>query len=384
MTDKDEVNVTFFYQRRTVNIHCKVTEQLKEIFKKFIYKINPSYSLKEFDFYYEDDKLDDDSKNLSEIISGDNNINLSAERKLRIIKCPECICNDCIINEDNYRLIFYGCKYNHIVSKLLNEYDQSQKVNFSQIVCNKNGCNEKMSDNFQDFYKCLTCSKIMKHTYYLCNKHSSKKEHDEAHVTVRYDDKNYYCENHYQKFIEYCFKCKTDLCRNCLDDHNKTGHLVKSYESLAPNLEDIRENLNSINEKIGNLRCSIDSIKESLDGALKMYENYYKIATDITEKYENYNKDFKNYRVLRNFLNLKKTNKKIKESLEDILQKNTIEKIDKLIKIYKGDREIYNSVRKEESFTDKDGLEEYKEWEEEKAINESNKDNSLPNSEQNQ
>ena len=374
MTDIDEVSVTFFSQRKTIIIKCNVEEHLKEIFTKFVSKINPNYILNEFEFFYEGNKLDDYSASLKNIIiSGYKDINISAERKLRIIKCPNCICNDCIINVHNYQIIFYGCKYNHISYKLLNDYDDSQRANFAQIVCNKNGCHESMSSGFQDFYQCLTCTKLMNHTYYLCNKHSSEKEHDKSHVKVRYDDKNYYCETHFKKFIEYCFKCKKNLCHDCLSDHKDAGeHIVRSYESLAPNLEDVNGKLNQIKAIIGNLRCIIDSIKERLDGALKIYENYYKIAKDITEKYEFYNKELKNYRILRSFLNLKKTNKIVIKDLNEIFknkEEKLIDRIDKLINIYQRDREIYNNARTQENFCDKSGKEEYKEWEEEKAIN---------------
>ena len=57
-------------------------------------------------------------------------------------------------------------------------------------------------DSFDDFYKCLTCSRNLKKTYYFCSKH--KIEYDEthkAHTKVRYDDTNYYCEEHFDKFI---------------------------------------------------------------------------------------------------------------------------------------------------------------------------------------
>jgi hypothetical protein len=105
---------------------------------------------------------------------------------------------------------------------------------------------------------------------------------------------------------------------------------------------------------------------------LKIYENYYKIAKDITEKYEFYNKELKNYRILRSFLNLKKTNKIVIKDLNEIFtnkEEKLIDRIDKLINIYQRDREIYNNARTQENFCDKSGIEEYEEWEEEKAIN---------------
>ena len=372
MKVENEVNVTFILERRTVNIKCKVTENLKNIFKKFIYQINTNYILNDFVFYYEGRRLDDDSKVLNDIISSINNIVILVERKERIIKCPKCGLNDCIIKLDNYQIIFYGCKYNHITCILLDDYDESQKIAFHQIKCYENSCKERMNDNFQDFYKCLTCTKLIKHSCYLCEKHSSKREHDTSHVIVRFEDKYYYCEKHFNKFIEYCFKCNKNLCHECLNDHKGENHQVKNYESLSPNLNEIKENLNKIKYKINDLRCIIESIKMNLDGAFKIYENYYKIANDIIEKYEKFNEDLKNYSIFRSILNLKISNKQIIEDLEIIINQNNMkERIFKLIDIFEKDRKFYSNIKinnkgkENEQVLVKSGMDDYKEWKEE-------------------
>jgi len=361
----DDVDVSFVCQRKTYKVKCKITESLDNIFKKFVKQINENFISNEFDFYYEGLKLNNDSTALNAVIPKTNNINITAERKIRIIKCPECICNDCIIKIKDYRIIFYGCKYNHITNKLLNEYYNSLKVDYSLIICSKDNCEENMEKSFQDFYKCLTCSNLVKHTYYLCNNHSSEKEHDKTHVKIRYDNKNYYCETHFNNYKEYCFKCNKDLCSDCLNEHNK--HKINNYNSLSPDLDKIKNNLNKIKEKINDLGIIIASIKKNLDGAMKMYENYYKIANDIVEKYELYNKELKNYRILRSFLNLKISNKTIIKDLDDIINgKENKDKAYKLMDIYKTDRDIYNNINKsQQNSINKD---EFKDWEDEEAI----------------
>jgi hypothetical protein len=356
--------------RNIININCNVSEKLEVIFKRFVSSINENYIPNEFDFYYNGQKLDDYSKSLNTIIAGNNDITIFAERKLRIIKCPKCTCNDCIINLDNYRIVFYGCCKNDIRYRLLDEYDESQIVDFSKIKCKVNGCKKTMNNSLQDFYICMDCTKSNKHTFYLCSEHNSEGDHA-AHEKKRYDDKHYYCEEHFGKFIEYCFKCEKNLCHDCLNKHKEIEHIVKSYESLTPNLNDIKDNLKKIKEKISKLKTKIEDIKDNLDGALKMYENYYKIANDITEKYELYNQDLKNYRILRSFLYLKKSNKKIIEDLDEVLEgENMNNKIKFLINIYKTDREIYNNILPHEVFTPKHQMDEYNEWEEENAIKE--------------
>lgn len=125
-----EIKVTFFYARRTVEIQIQYNDNNKMslFFQNFVKKLNSNLTIDDFNFFYEGHILDKDS-----LISKNNNIynkekiNLSAERKLRIIKCPKCLSNNSIINIDNYKIIFSDCKYDHIENKLFNEYENLKK-----------------------------------------------------------------------------------------------------------------------------------------------------------------------------------------------------------------------------------------------------------------
>jgi hypothetical protein len=139
MTDKNVDKVKFSYMRKTFEVNFNSTDKLEKILKKFISLINENYNLNEFDFYYNEKKLDGYSKTLKDIIVGNNDITIFPERKLRIIKCPKCDCNDSMINIDNYQIVFYGCcKKEHISYSLLDEYDESQRVELSKIKCSEN------------------------------------------------------------------------------------------------------------------------------------------------------------------------------------------------------------------------------------------------------
>jgi len=141
---------------------------------------------------------------------------------------------------------------------------------------------------------------------------------------------------------------------------------------LAPNLAEIKRDLNIIKQKINDLVIFIDNIKNSLDGAFEMYNNYYKIANDITEKYELYIKDLKNYRILRNFLNLKISNNQIIKDLDEIFDNNDLGfQCNKLINTYQEDRGKYNKTQ--EMNLEKHGIEDYKEWKEQNVLKEENK-----------
>jgi hypothetical protein len=229
----------------------------------------------------------------------------------------------------------------------------------------------------------LSCSKLLHQDLYLCSRH--KEEHAklyETHKQVKYDDKNYYCEEHFGNFISYCFQCNKNLCNDCLKAHKDKNHIIKSYESLAPNLNDIKNDLNLIKQKISDLELFINSIKQSLDGAYQVYYNYYKIAKDITEKYELFNMDLKNYKNLRNFLNLKISNRKIIKDLNEINSTEDLGLKSKiLINIFKEDRNIYNNTQDLNS--EKNGLDDYYEWIKENVINEVDKNNISTNKESN-
>ena len=96
----------------------------------------------------------------------------------------------------------------------------------------------------------------------------------------------------------------------------------------------------------------------------------------------------KKYRILRSFLNLKKSNTNINNDLEEILKglegEKMKEKIEKLINIYITDRKIYRNKMKHETFSpNNNGIEEYKEWVKEKAIKEIKQQNPFSYSENN-
>ena len=134
------------------------------------------------------------------------------------------------------------------------------------------------------------------------------------------------------------------------------------------NIKDISESLDKIKNKIGNLGHIINGIKRNLDNAMKIYEKYYEIAKDILEKYELYNKDLQNYRILRSILNLKKSNKTIIDNLDKIINgKELKDKVITLIDTYEGDR--HNYKKGNNIIIERNDDDEFKEWEEEENKN---------------
>ena len=99
-------------------------------------------------------------------------------------------------------------------------------------------------------------------------------------------------------------------------------------------------------DNIDNLKTIIDDIKYRLDGTLRIFRRYYDIARNIIEKYELFNKDLKNYRIIKNLRNLKTSNKLLNTDLEKIINENNLlSKTDAIINIYEKKEENYRNKK---------------------------------------
>ena len=75
---------------------------------------------------------------------------------------------------------------------------------------------------------------------------------------------------------------------------------------------------------------------------MRIYQNYSNIAKDVIEKYELFNKDYKNFTILESIKNLKFSNIKIIEDLNTLIKEKNIEKkINSIIKLHKEKYENY-------------------------------------------
>ena len=329
-----EVKATFIYKDRTINVQCSPEDEMSKLFKSFINKMGIQSEITDYLFIYNGNELEHNStiaKN--KYLCGKKEINIIVHKKLRIIKCPKCVSNDCIVNLSNYVALFYGCKYGHTDSVIYDNYSNTQANDFNEIICTS--CNEAYNKSFLEFYRCFTCSEMFGHPRYFCNKCISNDAKE--HIKVKYDDQNYYCKEHVtnqaNKLIKYCFTCKKSLCEECLKGH--TEHKTKNFKTMAPNIEGLKTSLSEMEKNIYNLKVGIEGIKSYLEGAMSIYTQYYKIAKDIISKYEFFNQDLKNYRILKTLRNLEFSNKQILEDLNAIIkEKNIKNKANLIINIH--------------------------------------------------
>ena len=354
----------FMYANKSFAISCNGKEKLNHMIQKFIKEFNPDSKIIDYIFYYEGKKIETNTydKNIedNELFGKKQSFIISVEKNIKVIECPKCNYGDCVVSLLNYKTTFYNCEHKHLVISSYDNYFTDQLFYPEKILCSGNNCNinEKMDP---DFSLCLTCSKLLNRTKSICNtcikkhKNEFKDENENEHVIIKYEDKNYYCKDHIQRMKKYCFQCKKNLCDGCVAEHleNKEKykeHQIKSIESLIPDkkeLEDLDLSLKEIKKSMDSLKIIIDDLIYTLNGAMRIYQNYYKIANHIIGKYEKFNKgekDFKNFTIFKCLRNLKFSNAQILQDLQSIInEKDKFDKAKKLIGIYADKKKNYHA-----------------------------------------
>ena len=346
-----KVNIDFFYEGKKYNVSCSSKDRLNTMFDKFVKELNNESQIEEYSFLYNDEEIKEDENNKTiegnSLIGGKNEITITVQKNLKIIKCPKCNYNDCIIDLKNYKILFSGCEHNHSVKDTYDKYQKNQIMIPSDIKCCAPNCKNNQKNDKSEFYICLTCSKNLKTSKSYCK--TCKLSHNKDHVSVNFDEKNYYCKSHLQKFIKYCFNCKKNICEKCESDHQ--SHTIKRFTLMAPNedeLKELKESLKNIGKIISEFKNVVDDLIYSLNGTLRLFQNYYDIANDIIYKYEHFNKnkdkekELLNFTILKSLRNLKLSNQRLKEDIDSLInQNNRTNKAIAIIYIYENKKAMY-------------------------------------------
>ena len=151
--------VIFNYKGNEIIIICQLDEKMKDIISKFLLKIsknednNNLYYLydgsrinNELTFNEQANELDKNRKKMNIVVNiNDENINPIKEIVSDNIICPECKEN-IFIDFKDFKINLSGCKNNHKINDIiLNKYKETQKINFSKIVCDI--CNQNNKNN---------------------------------------------------------------------------------------------------------------------------------------------------------------------------------------------------------------------------------------------
>ena len=204
--------VKIIYNGNQTIIEYQSNEKLEEIFKRFQIKINAEN--KELVYLYNGKIIEDKNIILSELTSDkiitilahdSNNIpsNINNLVKSEYVICPICK-ESAILEEKDYKLKIYGCENGHINENILiNQFNKTQEIDYSKIICQKCNKNNRYNTLKNEFYYCDEC-KIN-----LCP--ICKSIHNNNHRMINYNNKWYKCDIYNKENNSYCNKCKINI-----------------------------------------------------------------------------------------------------------------------------------------------------------------------------
>ena len=158
----------FNYEGINTTIQCEINEKMKDIINRFLIKLekkeNNLYYLYngtqinyELTFNEQANDIDKNRKKMNIIVTKSEDAqNIIKEIVSKDIICPECKEN-ILIDINNFRINFHDCKNNHNINNIsLNEFEQTQKINLNDLICNACNINNKGNTHNNEFYICNT------------------------------------------------------------------------------------------------------------------------------------------------------------------------------------------------------------------------------------
>ena len=321
--------IIFIFRGHEVPIQCSPGEKMKFIMERLCMKLNIAkndiYGLHNGKFLNEEinesqlKKNENGKKFVLVYQISDTVVNNKIIKTSNEIICPTCKEN-CLLEIKGYQIILFGCKHGHKNNISIKEFNETQKVIISDIICNI--CKERNKGNTinNEFYKCLNC-KI--NICPLC-----RLIHDNNHNIINYDIINFICNEHYEPFTSFCSECKINTCVSC--EINHIDHSILSYGRMMRNKKEIIEKGNILRKNIDELKNIIQEIIKKLNIVVDNIEAYYKIKKRIID---NINNKFRNYEMLFNINNI--SNNNINDDIEKIINENDINiQFNNIMKIY--------------------------------------------------
>jgi len=330
--------IDFVFNGIITTIQCNVNDKFKEIINNYAsktgnnkFKIIYLYSgqkIENYELTFNDisNEIDKETKKMNIQIINEENDNNNIKIKSKYIICPKCG-EDIRIKFNEYKIELYECKNGHKIDNiLLDEFENTQYIDESKIICDECKKNNKNESYNKIFYRCNNCKMNI---CPIC-----KNKHNKGHNIISYNEKNYICELHNEFYTFYCNTCKKDMCIICEKEHNNQTskrifsyfiqHEIISYGKIIPEEEEIKKKIKELKEIINIFNNNIDEIINKLKNIKENMKIYYKINEDIIN---NYNIKNKNYRILQNINEINNDNiiKEIKEINND--DKNKLEKI---------------------------------------------------------
>ena len=237
-----EPKVIFIFNGIKTIIQCNLKDEMNKIIQTFERKINLNLS-KNLCYLYNGKIINKDltyEELINNVDKETNSINILVDeinkavsnnniKDSELIICPKCS-EDIFIQINSYKIKLYQCKNNHEINDMsIKEFIDSQKIDISKIICDI--CKENNMSNIynNEMFKCIKCDKNI---CPLC-----KSNHDKNHIIVKYNQKNYICNEHNEIYTKYCFQCNKNICMTCTKDHKNHkgvyyGDLLNEYTMM--------------------------------------------------------------------------------------------------------------------------------------------------------
>jgi len=283
----EKIKIIFSYNGSNTIIQSEKNKKLKDIYKSFINKVKAENKL--LYYVYNGNNIQNDKLTFDEIANSEdkirnemnilvNELNQEEQNSLQteyIIKSKEIICPECKENIkfkfEDYIISLYECKNNHDLDLFIDKFNMTQKIDLSKIICQNCKIYNKGNVHDNTFYKCNTCKLNLCPICYF--------NHDKNHNIINYDDKNYICEEHNNKYIAYCKDCKQNICIFCEQNH-KNDNLI-NYGLLIPNIDNINNDLNQLKLQKNKLINEIKEIINKLNKVIENFDIYYNINENL-------------------------------------------------------------------------------------------------------
>ena len=326
--NKNKIIVNINYNDEIITIECNPEEKMEKVYQKLSKKedidINSIYlnyngrviiqKVKFQDFLNYDGK----KRNEIQLYATLKDHEFHFRRTKKVI-CP--ICGESAqVEIKNYKISIHECKYNHKIDDLnFNEFETSQLINESKIMCNK--CDRSKKDTYKnDFYVCNSCNLNL---CPLC-----KTNHDKAHNIIHYDDKYFICGLHNELYSLYCKNCKKNICTLCEQNHG--DHDVIRFEKLIVKKNDLENRIKEFKKSLDKFKEDIKKIINIFQKVLDNCESIYKFNEELIQNF-----DMKkiNYNILKSLKEF--YNDDISKTIENINNyENYGQKITQICKMY--------------------------------------------------
>ena len=273
------VEIEFNHEQDFVIIQCNLEEIIKNIIHKYVIKTGINIDL--VYFLYNGINIDKE-KTLNQIINtedknrkkmnilvtdfGEENTGIPTISISKTIICPQCK-KTAKINIKEYKIIL-ECQSGHKTENIfLNKFKDSQRIDLSNIICDECHQNDKSKAFDNIFFRCNICKKN------LCP--ACKSVHNKEHLLINYDDKDYICDLHNEKFTFFCQDCERNICIYC--ENNHLVHKLISYGKILPNLNKVEIDMKNLRGKIDKIKNITNVIINRLNKVIDNYEIFYNI-----------------------------------------------------------------------------------------------------------